>query len=61
MEQRGDDGRSRKGTVTRGLRKYPEEITGKHSTDSLQKNCHTGNIAHAKESATTLRSLKPEW
>jgi hypothetical protein len=24
------------GTVTRGLRKYLEEIPGKHSTDSLQ-------------------------
>jgi hypothetical protein len=42
-------------TVTRGLRKYPEEIPGKHC-----KNCHPGNIAHTKESAT-VRSLKPEW
>jgi hypothetical protein len=25
------------GTVTRGLRKYLEEIPGKHSIDSLQK------------------------
>jgi hypothetical protein len=25
------------GTVTRGLRKYLEEIPGKHSVDSLQK------------------------
>jgi hypothetical protein len=50
-----------KGTVTRGLRKYQEEIPGKHSTDSLKKkNCHPGNIAHTKES-TTVRSLKPEW
>jgi hypothetical protein len=37
-----------------------EEIPGKHSTDSLQKNYHPGNIAHTKESNTT-RSLKPEW
>jgi hypothetical protein len=48
------------GTVTRGLRKYLEEIPGKHSIDSLQKNSHSGNIAHTKESATD-RSLKPEW
>jgi hypothetical protein len=48
------------GTVTRGLRKYLEEIPDKHSIDSLQKNCHPGNIARTKESAT-VRCLKSEW
>jgi hypothetical protein len=46
------------GTVTTGLRKYLEEIPGKHSIDSLQS--HPGDIAYTKESAT-VRSLKPEW
>jgi hypothetical protein len=47
------------GTVTRGLRKYLEEIPGKHSRFTA-KNCHPGNNPHTKESAT-VRSLKPEW
>jgi hypothetical protein len=42
------------GTVTRGLRKYLEEIPGKHC-----KNFRPGNIAHIKEIAT-VRRLKPE-
>jgi hypothetical protein len=47
------------GVVTKGLKKYPETIPGKHSTDSLQKNSCTRNITHYKESAT-IRNLKPE-
>jgi hypothetical protein len=38
------------GTVARGLKKYPEEIPGKHSIDLLQKNSPPGNITHTKES-----------
>jgi hypothetical protein len=37
------------GTVTRELRKYLEEMSGKDSIDSLQKNCHPGNIAHTRK------------
>jgi hypothetical protein len=49
------------GIVTRGLRKYLETITGKHSVDFLQKkNSCTRNITHYRESAT-IRNLKPEW
>jgi hypothetical protein len=32
------------GTVTRGLRKYLEEIPGKHSIDSLQKTVILGTL-----------------
>jgi hypothetical protein len=34
------------GTVTRGLRKYLEEIPGKHSIDSLQKTTILGTCAY---------------
>jgi hypothetical protein len=40
--------------------KYLENIPGKHSIDSLQKNSCTRNITHYKESAT-IRNFKPEW
>jgi hypothetical protein len=39
------------GTVTKGLRRYPETISGKQSTDSLQENSCMGGIAHNKDSA----------
>jgi hypothetical protein len=48
------------GIVSKSLQKYLETIPGQHSIDSLQKNCHTGNITHHKESATSW-DLKPEW
>jgi hypothetical protein len=38
--------------VSKSLQKYQETIPGQHSIDSLQKNCHTKNITHRKESAT---------
>jgi hypothetical protein len=41
------------GIVSKSLQKYPETIPGQHSIDSLQKNCHTRNITHHKESATS--------
>jgi hypothetical protein len=39
--------------VSKSLQKYMETIPGQHSIDSLQKNCHTRNITHHKESATS--------
>jgi hypothetical protein len=48
------------GTVTRGLKKHVETISGKYSTDSIQRNSCTRNITHYEESAT-IRNLKPEW
>jgi hypothetical protein len=41
------------GTVSKSLQKYLETIPGQHATDSLQKNCHTRNMTHHKESATS--------
>jgi hypothetical protein len=41
------------GIVSKSLQKYLETIPGQHSIDSLQKNCHTRNITHHKESATS--------
>jgi hypothetical protein len=41
------------GIVSKSLHKYLETIPGQHSIDSLQKNCHTRNITHHKESATS--------
>jgi hypothetical protein len=41
------------GIVRISLQKYLETIPGQHSIDSLQKNCHTRNITHHKESATS--------
>jgi hypothetical protein len=41
------------GIVSRSLQKYLETIPEQHSIDSLQKNCHTRNITHHKESATS--------
>jgi hypothetical protein len=48
------------GIVSKSLQKYLETIPGQHSIDSPQKNCHTRNITHHKESATS-RDLEPEW
>jgi hypothetical protein len=39
--------------VSKSLQKYLETIPGQHSVDPLQKNCHTRNITHHKESATS--------
>jgi hypothetical protein len=39
--------------VSKSLQKYLETIPGQHSIDSLQKNCHTRNITHHKESSTS--------
>jgi hypothetical protein len=41
------------GIVFKSLQKYLETIPGQHSIDSLQRNCHTRNITHHKESATS--------
>jgi hypothetical protein len=41
------------GIVSRSSQKCLETIPGQHSIDSLQKNCHTRNITHHKESATS--------
>jgi hypothetical protein len=41
------------GIVSKSLQKYLETIPGQHSIDSLQKNCHTRNMTHRKESATS--------
>jgi hypothetical protein len=41
------------GIVSKSLQKYLETIPGQHSVDSLQKKCHTRNITHHKESATS--------
>jgi hypothetical protein len=41
------------GIVSKSLQKYLETIPGQHSIDSLQKNCHTRNITHHKESSTS--------
>jgi hypothetical protein len=41
------------GIVSKSLQKYLETMPGKHSTDSLQKNCRTRNITRHKESATS--------
>jgi uncharacterized oligopeptide transporter (OPT) family protein len=41
------------GIVRKSLQKYLETIPGQHSINSLQKNCHTGNITHHRESATS--------
>jgi hypothetical protein len=41
------------GIVSKSLQKYVETIPGQHSIDSPQKNCHTRNITHHKESATS--------
>jgi hypothetical protein len=38
---------------------YLEAISGQYSIDSIQKNYHTRNITHHKESAT-ICDLKPE-
>jgi hypothetical protein len=43
------------GIVSKSLQKCLETISGQNSMDSLQKNCHTRNITHHKESATSLR------
>jgi hypothetical protein len=48
------------GIVSKSLQKYLKTIPGQHSIDSLQKNCHTRNITHHKESATSW-DLKAEW
>jgi hypothetical protein len=48
------------GIISKSLQKYLETTPGQHSIDSLQKNCHTRNITHHKESATSS-DLKPEW
>jgi hypothetical protein len=34
------------GIVTKVLKKNLETIQGKHSIDSLQKNCYTRNMIH---------------
>jgi hypothetical protein len=39
--------------IVRKSLKDLETIPGQHSIDSLQKNCHTRNITHHKESATS--------
>jgi hypothetical protein len=39
--------------VSKSLQKYLETKPGQHSIDSIQKNCHTRNITHHKESATS--------
>jgi hypothetical protein len=39
--------------VSKSLQKYLETIPGQHSIDFLQKNCHTRNVTHHKESATS--------
>jgi hypothetical protein len=41
------------GIVSKSLQKYLETIPGQHSIDSLQKNCHSRNMTHHKESATS--------
>jgi ABC-type sulfate transport system permease subunit len=41
------------GIVSKSLQKYLETIPGQHSIDSLQINCHTRNMTHHKESATS--------
>jgi hypothetical protein len=41
------------GIVSKSLQKYLKTMPGQHSIDSLQKNCHTSNITHHKESATS--------
>jgi hypothetical protein len=41
------------GIVSKSLQRHLETIPGQHSIDSLQKNCHTRNITHHKESATS--------
>jgi hypothetical protein len=41
------------GIVSKSLQKYLEAIPGQHSIDSLQKNCHTRNMTHHKESGTS--------
>jgi hypothetical protein len=41
------------GIGNKSLQKYLETIPGQHSRDSPQKNCHTRNITHHKESATS--------
>jgi hypothetical protein len=41
------------GILSKSLQKYLETIPGQHSIDSLQKHCHTRNITHHKESATS--------
>jgi hypothetical protein len=41
------------GIVSKSLQKYLETIPGQHSIDSLEKNCHTRNMTHHKESATS--------
>jgi hypothetical protein len=40
------------GILSKILQKYLETIPGQHSIGSL-KNCHTRNITHHKESATS--------
>jgi hypothetical protein len=35
------------------FKNYLKTIPGQLSIDSLQKNCHTRNITHHKESATS--------
>jgi hypothetical protein len=47
------------GTVTSGLRKYLEEIPGKHSIDSLQKKKTA--ILETLHIVRKVRSSKPEW
>jgi hypothetical protein len=44
------------GIATKGLKTYLETISGKHSTESLHKNC-TMDIARS----AIIRSLKSEW
>jgi hypothetical protein len=39
--------------VRKSLQKHLETIPRQHSIDYLQKNCHTRNITHHKESATS--------
>jgi hypothetical protein len=47
------------GVVTKGLKKTLEVITGKCSTDSLQKTAIMGNNTHNME-GTAAWNLKPE-
>jgi hypothetical protein len=48
------------GIVSRSLQKYLETIPGQTLNRFFTKNCHTRNITHHKESATSC-DLKPEW
>jgi hypothetical protein len=41
------------GIVSKSLQKYLETIPGQHSNRFPTKNCHTRNITHHKESATS--------